>query len=252
MYNTIIRKLNEIEKSEDIKILYAAESGSRAWGFSSKDSDYDVRFIYVRKPEFYLKLEKTRDVIEIPPDEVFDINGWDIKKTLVLLHSSNPTIFEWANSPIIYKSSEKWNELKNIINHYFSSKAGLYHYLNTAKSNYREYFQENEVKLKKYFYVLRPILACKWILDNKTPPPMLFTGLVESELEDYMKPVVCELLDKKINSDETDKIQPIKSINQYIEESFETLKKQIDALPAEKHKSYNELNEFFVSVLKDF
>ena len=140
MYDTIINKLDEIEKTENIKILYAAESGSRAWGFSSNDSDYDVRFIYVRKPEFYLKLEKMRDVIEIPPDKVFDINGWDFKKTLVLLHSSNPTIFEWANSPIVYKSGEKWNELKNIINDYFSSKAGLYHYLNTAKGNYREYF----------------------------------------------------------------------------------------------------------------
>lgn len=107
MYDTIIKKLNEIEKTENIKILYAAESGSRAWGFSSADSDYDVRFIYVRKPEFYFKLEKTRDVIEIPPDKIFDINGWDIKKALVLLHSSNPTIFEWANSSIVYCSTDK-------------------------------------------------------------------------------------------------------------------------------------------------
>lgn len=105
--------------------------------------------------------------------------------------------------------------------------------------------------MKKYFYVLRPILACKWILEHKTPPPMLFSELVESQLETKMKKDVNTLFEMKINSDETLKIQPIDNINRYIEENLEAIKNQIDALPKEKNNGYDELNEFFVSVLKD-
>lgn len=102
MRDLIIQKLKEIEQNENIRILHAVESGSRAWGFPSPDSDYDVRFIYIRSPEFYLKLEKTRDVIELPINDMLDINGWDLNKALRLLHSSNPTLFEWMSSPVIY------------------------------------------------------------------------------------------------------------------------------------------------------
>ena len=102
MKDIILRELKKIEAQENVKIIMAIESGSRAWGFASPDSDYDVRFIYVRKEEDYLKLEKTRDVIEWKLDDVLDINGWDIKKALQLLHNSNPTVFEWCASPIVY------------------------------------------------------------------------------------------------------------------------------------------------------
>ena len=101
-------KLREIEERENIRVIHCVESGSRAWGFASPDSDYDVRFIYIRKPEFYLKLEKTRDVIELPINDMLDINGWDIQKALTLLHKSNPTLFEWNSSPIVYKTSDEW------------------------------------------------------------------------------------------------------------------------------------------------
>ena len=96
MLETIKQKLNEIEKRENVRILHAVESGSRAWGFASPDSDYDVRFIYVREKEFYLRLDKTRDVIEWQLDDTLDINGWDLAKALTLLHRSNPTVFEWS------------------------------------------------------------------------------------------------------------------------------------------------------------
>ena len=108
MRETILEKLDEIEKRENIKILHCIESGSRAWGFASPDSDYDVRFIYVRPKEFYLRLDKTRDVIEWQLDDTLDINGWDLQKPLRLLHSSTPTLFEWNNSPIVYKTMPEW------------------------------------------------------------------------------------------------------------------------------------------------
>ena len=107
----IKQKLNEIEKTENIKILHCVESGSRAWGFASPDSDFDVRFIYCRPVDFYLKLEKTSDVINWELNDIYDINGWDIKKALGLLHKSNPTLFEWNNSPIVYKTSPEWEEV---------------------------------------------------------------------------------------------------------------------------------------------
>lgn len=132
MRDVIIEKLREIEQKEQVTILHAVESGSRAWGFASPDSDYDVRFIYVRPAEYYLKLEKTRDVIEWQLDERLDINGWDLQKALRLLHSSNPTLFEWNNSPIVYKTTEEWAEIRIEINNYFLARSGLYHYLNTA------------------------------------------------------------------------------------------------------------------------
>ena len=122
METRILEELQKIEETENVKIMMAVESGSRAWGFESPDSDYDVRFIYIRKPEDYLKLEGIRDVIEWKLDETLDINGWDLKKALQLLYKSNPTIFEWCASPIIYFSRVEFNWLKELLPEYFSVK----------------------------------------------------------------------------------------------------------------------------------
>ena len=105
MRDRILHQLQQLEKTEGITILHAVESGSRAGGFPSPDSDYDVRFIYVRSCEAYLRLEKRRDVLELPIDEELDISGWDLDKALRLLHGSNPTLFEWCQSPIVYKTT---------------------------------------------------------------------------------------------------------------------------------------------------
>ena len=122
MTEIIQEKLIEIEQKENVRILMAVESGSRAWGFASPDSDYDVRFLYIRKKSDYLRLDPVRDVIEWQLDDTLDINGWDIKKALSLLHSSNPTILEWCMSPIIYRSSPEFEKFKKILPDYFSIK----------------------------------------------------------------------------------------------------------------------------------
>ena len=149
MLHTIKEKLKEIEERENVKILHCVESGSRAWGFASPDSDYDVRFIYVRPREYYLRLDKTRDVIEWQLDDTLDISGWDLEKALRLLYKSNPTIFEWNASPIVYKTTEEWKEVSAIINTYFNPKSSLYHYLSTARSTYRHFLTGDTVKYKK-------------------------------------------------------------------------------------------------------
>ena len=99
---TILKKLKEIEEKEKVKILYAVESGSRAWGFESKDSDYDVRLIYIRPLDWYLSIDDKKDFIEYPVSSLLDISGWDIKKVIRLFKRSNPPLYEWLNSPIVY------------------------------------------------------------------------------------------------------------------------------------------------------
>ena len=247
----IQEKLNEIELKENVRIFHCVESGSRAWGFASPDSDYDVRFIYVRPAEFYLKLEKTRDVIEWQLDDTLDINGWDLKKTLQLLHSSNPTLFEWNQSPIVYKTTDEWHRISEIINRYFLMKSGLYHYLSTAKSNYREFLKGEIVKLKKYFYVLRPLLACRWILKEQTPPPMLFSELVESCLEPGLKPVVEDLVRLKMQTPEIGEGKRIDVLNEYIDRSIEEIDALIKALPEECKQGWEELDQVFRSIVQE-
>ncbi len=248
MKNVILSKLNEIEEKKNIRILHCIESGSRAWGFASPDSDYDVRFIYIRPKEFYLRLDKTRDVIEWQLDDTLDINGWDIKKALTLLHSSNPTLFEWNSSPIIYKTTEEWSQISKMINNYFVKKSGLYHYLSTAKRNYKEFLTGETVKFKKYFYVIRPLLACKWILSEGTPPPMLFSSLMEKYLEEEIKPDVEKLLDLKMNAPEISEGKRFDSVNEYIERNITVIEKLIAELPQEKTQTWEELNNTFLSL----
>ena len=249
MRNTILSKLNEIEERENIRILHCIESGSRAWGFASPDSDYDVRFIYVRPKEFYLRLDKTRDVIEWQLDDTLDINGWDVQKALTLLHNSNPTLFEWNSSPIVYRTTEEWQKIAAVINRYFVAKSGLYHYLSTAKSNYREYLKGETVRLKKYFYVLRPLLACKWILAEGTPPPMLFTALMDKYLDEELKPDVERLLELKINTPEIGEGKRFDRVNDYLDRNIEEIEKRIAELPREEARDWDELNTIFLSLL---
>lgn len=249
MDKIIKEKLIEIENLMDIKILLAVESGSRAWGFSSSDSDFDVRFVYVRKRKEYLSLQKFRDVIELPINNELDINGWDLDKTLRLLYKSNPTLFEWLSSPIIYKNSDSANNLRKIQSDYFSVKKSLYHYIGIANRNFNCYLINENVILKKYFYSLRPILACRWILQNKTQPPMLFSHLVQAQLPNSLKSIVNQLLDLKINSPEIKIIKSIPILQEFILTSIDEFKEILQKLPDEKQKNWDELNDFFIKEL---
>ena len=235
-----LEKLKEIEERENVRILHCVESGSRAWGFASPDSDYDVRFIYARPKEYYLRLDKTRDVIEWQLDDTLDINGWDIQKALILLHKSNPTLFEWNSSPIVYKTTDEWKNIAAMINRYFVAKSGLYHYLSTAKTNYRVYLKGDLVRYKKYFYVLRPLLACKWILAEGTPPPMEFHVLMEKYLDADLKPDVEKLLDLKMNSPEISVGKRFDRVNDYLDRTIAELEQIVATM----------LNDTFLKIIK--
>lgn len=242
-------KLREIEQRENVRILHCVESGSRAWGFASPDSDYDVRFIYVRTAEDYLRLDKMRDVIEWQLDETLDISGWDLQKALRLLHSSNPTLFEWIASPLVYKTTPEWARISAVVSRFFQPKAMLCHYLHTARKNCRTCCEGDLVKLKRYFYALRPILACRWILENRTPPPMLFTELTDAFLDPTMAPAVRELLRLKMETPEVGMVPAVAALNDYLNASLEALEPMIHAFPRATPVSWEALNRLFLEAL---
>lgn len=250
MKEIILNRLEEMEKSENVRILLAVESGSRAWGFASPDSDYDVRFIYVRLREEYLRLEKLRDVIELPIKGELDINGWDLDKTLRLLHNSNPTLFEWFSSPIVYVDTPFAEEFRIVMQKFFLPRRGLNHYLGAAVSRYRKYLTGDMAKVKMIFYVLRPLLACRWILDRGTPPPMLFSELMDAELDPALKTDVDMLLDIKKNSPEIESIPRIETVFQYLGRSIEEVRTRITELPEDTCHGWAELDRLFLSQLR--
>lgn len=222
MKEIIQNEIKKIEQDYNVKVLFAIESGSRAWGFPSKDSDYDVRFVYMNTPDWYLSIDDKRDVIEVPINDLLDINGWDIRKALKLFRKSNPPLLEWLISDIVYHDAYGFkDEMLKLRHEVFSPRASLHHYLSMAKGNYRDYLQGERVKIKKYFYVLRPILACMWIEKHNTNPPILFQELVSDLVDDLkLQKEIEELLRRKIAGEELDLEDRIDVLNQFIEEKF--------------------------------
>ncbi len=196
--------LRDIEKRYSVRVLYACESGSRGWGFASPDSDYDVRFIYVHAPEWYLRVEPQRDVIEVPIDSELDVCGWEWRKALGLLKGANPTLLEWLGSPVVYEQdSETIDLLRALAPEWFSAQKSRWHYFSMARKNFRGYLQGDEVRLKKYFYVLRPLLAVQWLEAGKGMPPVRFDKLVEGTVQDpRLLNEINELLEIKQNTGE--------------------------------------------------
>lgn len=196
MRDRVRQQLNDVEKRFNVKVLYACESGSRGWGFASPDSDYDVRFLYVHKPEWYLRVEPQRDVIELPIDDELDVCGWEWRKALGLLKSANPTLIEWLDSPVVYQQNDAvLAALRAQVPVWFSPVRARWHYYSMARKNFRGYLQGDEVRLKKYFYVLRPLLAVRWVEAGKGVPPMRFAELLAgSELDAPLRQEIDELL----------------------------------------------------------
>ncbi len=181
MESLIRQKLADVCQQAGAESLYAVESGSRAWGFASPDSDYDIRFVYRHPLDWYLSVSQGRDVIEAMLDPDLDYAGWDLKKALMLLRKSNPSLLEWLNSPIVYQQDEAFmQDFRNLADECTCMTTCLHHYLNTAKSNWNSYFVSDSVRLKKYLYVLRPLFACRWIERSGSVPPVLFSDLVSS------------------------------------------------------------------------
>ena len=206
----------------------------------------------MRPKNEYLKLNRDRDVIELPLSDVLDINGWDLDKALKLLYKSNPTLFEWLSSPVVYLDTGFAARLKSLAPNYFSTKHSLYHYVSMAETNYRAYLRGETVRAKKYFYVLRPVLACRWIQEKGTPPPMLFSELKDAGLPDALRAEVDRLLDIKMNAPETKDIPRVAALNDYLDNAIAEIRAGIAAMPDERERSWDALNALFLQTLEEY
>jgi uncharacterized protein len=185
MEKRISQVLLQIEDEHNVRIIYACESGSRAWGFASQDSDFDVRFIYIHPRDSYLSIADKRDVIEMPADGLLDINGWDIRKTLQLLRRSNSPLMEWLVSPIKYRCMEDAvNPLLVLSKKAFLPESSFHHYLSMSRNNLSKVQDTETPGIKSYLYALRSILCCKWIKMFGSQPPMLIDELLSIFLPD--------------------------------------------------------------------
>ena len=215
----VIRRLDAVEGEEDVRVLYACESGSRAWGFASPDSDYDVRFIYVHRPDWYLSIADRRDVIERPIVDEYDLSGWELRKTLRLFRKSNPPLIEWLGSPVVYRERTAMaKRLRELSARHHSPRSCAYHYLNMARRNHAAYLQGDRIRWKKYLYVLRPLLAVRWIESGRGIVPTEFERLVEAMVEDpALGQAIGALLARKRAGSELGQGARIAVISEFIE-----------------------------------
>ena len=245
----INEKLDEIERKEGVRILHAVESGSRAWGFASPDSDYDVRFVYVRPKDEYLRLDEPRDVIEWQLDEVLDINGWDLRKALRQFAKGNATLFEWSRSPIVYRTTKEWSRIKEVSKQFFSEKAAVYHYYGTANSTLQGYLLGDAVRYKKYFYALRPLLAARFIEEYHVAPPVLFDDLLKMDLPEELRQAIDELLEAKKRTTEGEENPQMPVIRDFIVRETERQKQIADDLEDDHNKDWTALNRLFAEII---
>jgi predicted nucleotidyltransferase len=196
-------RLRTVATEENAIVLLAVESGSRAWGFPSPDSDYDSRFIYARPRDAYLALYPPRDVIEFPLEGALDVNGWDLAKALRLMLKGNAVVIEWLTSPFVYAGSDAFRQQALALARQVARpEAVARHYLHLGERQRRTYFADaRAIEIKKLFYALRPALALRWLRmqPSEAVAPMHFPTLVaQSDLPASVRTIVEELLARKV------------------------------------------------------
>lgn len=239
--------LKRIESKRGVKILYACETGSRAWGFPSPDSDYDIRFVYMHERDWYLNLSQRKDTIEIMDGDL-DITGWDLRKCLTLLKKSNTPLIERFQSPIEYYAMAGFKaDYKKLVESYYSPIAVFYHHHSLAKKFWEELRDKQEYKLKSVFYLVRSLLSCNWILEDNAVLPMDIFGLMKYAT-DKQKQKLNELIALKATVGEKYLHPQDVVLNEWITAWFEKAEASKDKLQANKN-DMAKLNEFFLKML---
>ncbi|HAS39761.1 MAG TPA: nucleotidyltransferase [Microscillaceae bacterium] len=229
MHTTIQNELAKIEESQDIEILYACESGSRAWGFPSPDSDYDVRFIYRHAREKYLSIHPPEDNINLFITKDLDFNGWEIRKALHLFGKSNVSLYEWMQSDMVYQQKTDFVILlRELAPQYFSPRAAVHHYLGIARNTFEGALQEPEVKIKKYFYALRTILSACWIVQHQEIPPLQFQKLLPLINDSKLMAIIEDLLSQKTQAKEGETIAPEPYVDQFIKDEIKKCEQAVN------------------------
>ncbi|TPG66525.1 DNA polymerase beta superfamily protein [Hymenobacter nivis] len=243
--------LAQLETTHGIRILYACESGSRAWGFPSPDSDYDVRFIYCHPAAWYLALDEGRDTLNFPVDDELDLAGWELRKSLRLLRGSNAALFEWLQSPVVYHEALSFRaQLAPLLPDAFNLKAGLHHYLGQLRRGVAEDLTGEEVRLKRLFYALRAALAARWIRERQTVPPMEFAPL-RALLPGALAADVDALLQRKAQANERTVGPRPEALAEFLQGELAAGQAAREALPVARDGSAGELDLVFQALLRE-
>lgn len=249
MEGIIKEKLSDIEKEQKVRILYACESGSRAWGFPSPNSDYDVRFIYAHDLDWHLSLRDKKDTIDLPINDDLDMGGWEIKKTLGLLWKSNPPLLEWLQSPMVYQSESKFlSDIQRLCSEYFSPIAVMHHYLSMSKKYLDASQQTDQVKLKKYFYALRTAIAGNWVREKESIPPIELPKMfdvVSDDVQDKIEELIT--IKSQQNEDYLHEREPL--IDEFLSETIKQNEAIANDLPS-ANGSIEMLDDFYRNVVK--
>ncbi len=233
MEGKILEKLRQIEKEKNIEILFAVESGSRAWGFASPDSDYDIRFVYKHKKDWYLNLWEQKNTIEFMTEDDLDGSGWDVKKALQLLAKSNASFLGWLFSPMVYYANDKLlKEIQTLAHTSFNPVSGFYHY-HSMNKGFEEKLGTNEMTIKSYFYAIRTALCANWIAKKRTIPPVEFKKLyplIEVEYQEKLDELILlkssseEKSNVKVDMHLLELVKDIAIENNSLKESLENIK----------------------------
>jgi uncharacterized protein len=228
MRERVLQELHRIGQENGVRVLLAVESGSRAWGFASTDSDYDVRFIYAHPSDWYLQVFEARHVIEemLPGD--LDVSGWELRKALRLYSKCNLALNEWLGSPVVYSERPGFRaRLLELMPSFFNPIAGVHHYRSMARQAFESSYLDGRIGIKKLFYVLRPLFACRWIEHRNSQPPtafgeLLVEGIVTSEDREW----VAALLTRKALAREADSVELEPARARAITQELERYKQQ--------------------------
>jgi len=251
----IMFQLSEVEQTEGVRILFAIESGSRAWGFPSPDSDYDVRFVYARPADWYLSIHPGRDVIERPIEDDWDVNGWDVRKALGLLLKPNPVLLEWLSSPVRYIwHDEVCEKLIHFSQQVAHGLACLNHYRRLGERQWDTYIDgRDEISLKKYLYVVRPAMAIRWTrLHPAVIPPMNFQALLDGcDLDERTTQRLASILEAKSKSKElgTGVREPL--IDALVQSEFEHARNAASEIEKSRVDLRPEADRLFREIIKD-
>ncbi len=242
-------KLKEIEKEYGIRILYAAESGSRAWKTSTENSDYDVRFIYIRPQTEYLRLDQTRDVLEFPITDSWDMSGWDLSKTLRLLTSSNSQIYEWFSSPLVYVDDGFSDRFRPVLDAYFATKTVAKHYLHQAEMKMKRIEKAEMPKLKHYLYSLQYLATARWVLDNCTDMPIGIDNVLKT-LPEALRQETQMLLVRKTTQPQQKLMPHHPFLDEWLTAEYSRIAEEIAQMPRVPEQPWEMLNRFFLAELE--
>lgn len=255
MVPDIEAELDRVEREHDVRIAFAIESGSRAWGFASDDSDFDVRFVYAHPEAWHLSIDAAtkRDVIENPIDEALDVSGWNLVKALNLYRRTNPPLFEWLHSPIVYRDRfGLMAELRELAPDFYNPKAAAYHYLRMTNNSWRQYLQKPVVKRKKYLYALRPVMAVTWIERGLGVVPVPFDTLLDAVVDEpAVRAAVDRLVADKATGGELGEQPQDPVLHAYLAREMERLEATVAKLEPPAPGNVDRLNEVFRRVLRE-